>query len=111
VSRHARKTDANHATIRDGLRNAGFHVIDLSGAGGGVPDLMVEILPGLSYFLEIKDGAKPKSAQALTAAQEEWRKMAWQMTGKATTIKEAIDVLTIAKMRFGALDFRPMAER
>jgi hypothetical protein len=33
--------DANHTTIRDGLRALGHFVVDLAGVGDGVPDLCV----------------------------------------------------------------------
>lgn len=37
---YARKTDRNHAPIRQALRDAGWQVLDLSGVGRGVPDLL-----------------------------------------------------------------------
>jgi len=39
--RRASKVDNNHGDIRDGLRRTGYSVFDLSGVGGGYPDLMV----------------------------------------------------------------------
>ena len=39
--RYAKRTDTNHAEVRDNLRALGFDVIDLSKAGQGVPDLLV----------------------------------------------------------------------
>ena len=41
--RRARRVDSNHAEIRDGLRQAGADVTDLSGIGGGIPALIVEM--------------------------------------------------------------------
>jgi hypothetical protein len=35
------RTDTSHAAIVQGLRGAGLLVIDLSGVGGGCPDLLV----------------------------------------------------------------------
>jgi len=66
--RRASRTDANHAAIRDGLRDAGCIVEDTSGAGNGFPDL-VALYRNRVRFLEVKDGAKPPSARALTPAQ------------------------------------------
>jgi hypothetical protein len=39
--RYAAKTDANHAEIRDGLRELGFSVIDTFRLGDGTPDMVV----------------------------------------------------------------------
>jgi hypothetical protein len=70
--RHAKRTDQNHAAIRDGLRAAGFEVRDYSGAGFGIPDLAVKIGANSCLWLEIKDGNKSKSKQKLTTAEENW---------------------------------------
>ena len=64
--RHAKRTDANHSAIRDGLRQIGYNVTDTSHIGNGYPDLTVKIGCKLPILLEVKDPAKPKSAQALT---------------------------------------------
>jgi hypothetical protein len=40
-ARKAGRRDANHATIRDGLRALGHFVVDTAGVGGGVLDLCV----------------------------------------------------------------------
>jgi hypothetical protein len=37
----AKRTDGNHAEIRDAMRAAGAEVEDLSGSGKGVPDTLV----------------------------------------------------------------------
>lgn len=101
VVRYAKRVDANHAEIRDGLRALGWQVHDLSGAGDGIPDLAVSVVPlgGLPHFLEIKDGAKPLSAQKLTAAQERWHSIAWQITSKVRSLDEAIQALEWAVKR------------
>jgi hypothetical protein len=103
VSRYARRTDENHALVRDGLRRAGFDVLDLSGAGAGVPDLLVRIGVGKSHHIEVKDGDKPKSAQALTKAQEDWWKFAHCDTSIVTSLEEAIEACTWAKARWTAM--------
>jgi hypothetical protein len=103
VTRYARKTDENHALVRDGLRRAGFDVLDLSGAGGGVPDLLVRVGVGKSHFVEVKDGDKPKSAQALTKAQEEWHRFNHCDTSVVASLEEAIEAVTWAKARWTAL--------
>jgi hypothetical protein len=73
--RRAARLDANHAEIVEAFKAAGCGVLSLAGLGNGVPDLLVvgpDAMRGgdLALFLvEIKDGSKPKSQQALTADQ------------------------------------------
>lgn len=73
MSRWARRTDANHAAIRDGLRLQGYDVRDFSACGHGVPDLCVVGGRGRTYvlplWLEVKDGTQPASARRLTDAE------------------------------------------
>lgn len=89
MTRYAKKVDANHAEIRDGLRALGHEVLDLSAAGQGIPDLAVKIGPGMLHFLEVKDGDKPLSKQALTPQQELWHSFAWRITSKVRNLEEA----------------------
>jgi len=96
--RHAKRTDANHAAIRDGLRERGYEVLDLSAAGQGVPDLCVRINDerGMAFvprFLEVKDGAKPPSARALSEAEIEWSRWCWRITSTVTSLEEALEAL------------------
>ena len=97
--RYAKRVDRNHSEIRDGLRAAGWRVGDLSGAGDGIPDLIVALSPGVPFLLEVKDGDKPLSAQALTPKQEMWHSFAWTMTAKVRNLQEALEALTWAKGR------------
>lgn len=71
--RYAKRTDDNHGEVREGIRKAlrGCTVRDLSGAGEGIPDLMVG-WRGRNYLFEIKDPAKPPSKRKLTPAQEQF---------------------------------------
>lgn len=76
--RRAARKDANHGDIADGLRADGWTVMDLSGAGNGIPDILVgrprtDIAPGLCVPIEIKDGSKPPSARRLTPDEERVR--------------------------------------
>jgi hypothetical protein len=71
--RRAARTDANQAEVVKALRAAGATVTDTSGVGGGFPDLAVGY-GGLNYFLEVKDGSKPPSAQKLSQHQEKWHR-------------------------------------
>jgi len=57
------KTDANHAKIRDSLRDCGYVVEDLAHAGRGIPDLMVGA-HGVIFLLEVKsDAGKLRQSQ------------------------------------------------
>lgn len=99
MTRWARRTDANHQLIRDGLRAEGWDVLDLSGAGDGVGDLCVAVAPGVPHFLEVKDGDKVESAQKLTAAQEKWHSFCWRFSSKVRNMKEARAALALAANR------------
>jgi hypothetical protein len=59
---HARRTDNSHATIRDGLRDLGFTVIDVHDRPGML-DLMVSYCNRL-YWLEVKNGPKDELTEA-----------------------------------------------
>lgn len=50
----ARKTDSNHAEIRDAMRAAGAEVEDLSGCGKGMPDTLALTPDGRLLLVEIK---------------------------------------------------------
>jgi Holliday junction resolvase len=69
--RRAAKIDANQVQIVSALRAAGASVQSLAGVGKGVPDLLVGF-KGQTILMEIKDGAKAKSAQRLTEDQLVW---------------------------------------
>ena len=64
-----KRTDTNHAEIRDGLRKAGYVVKDLSRCGEGVPDLLVAG-SGRGVMFEIKYGNAK-----LTDAEKEFHDM------------------------------------
>ena len=104
--RYAKRTDANHAAIRDALRAAGYKVADLSACGGGIPDAIVAMpMPGwmqsIPAFLEFKDGEKVKSAQKLTKAQTVWREYADGVTYTVNSVQSALDALALHRSRHG----------
>ncbi len=68
--RRAGRTDSNQGRIVDMLRFVGASVAITSGAGDGLPDLIVGI-SGETYLLEVKDGRKKPSARHLTP-DEQW---------------------------------------
>jgi hypothetical protein len=53
----ARKVDANQREIVQALRQAGWHVTDLSAVGGGVPDLLATQF-GQAHLVEVKTGER-----------------------------------------------------
>lgn len=90
MMRRAARTDANHATVRDGLRGDGWDVGDLSDCGHGIPDLVVKHPEGLiPLFLEVKDGDKPPSARKLTKAEENWQRSCGAITVVVLSLEEA----------------------
>jgi hypothetical protein len=70
MRRNAR-VDSNHNEIVRALRDIGASVQRMATLGKGAPDLLVGFR-GLNFCLEVKDGAKPRSAQALTPDEERW---------------------------------------
>lgn len=73
--RRAAKIDANQTQVVKALRAAGAVVHSLAAVGNGVPDLLIAFR-GQTMLMEIKDGAKVKSKQALTPAQVDFH-LAW----------------------------------
>ena len=69
--RRAARTDANQSEIVAYARALGASVVDLSGVGRGVPDLLIGV-PGANDLWEIKDGKQPTRAQKLTRAEFEF---------------------------------------
>lgn len=66
--RRRARVDANHASIRAALRSCGWTVLDTSRLGHGFPDLLAA-RGGRIELIEVKDGAKAKSAQKATALE------------------------------------------
>lgn len=89
--RRAAKIDANHALVVGALRACGARVLSLAAVGKGCPDLLV-LHRGVLRLLEIKDGSKPKSAQALTADQVEFHAQ-WPVT-VVRSVEQAVASLT-----------------
>lgn len=55
MNNYRRKTDKNHCQITASLRRLGCAVIDLSGVGGGCPDLLILSPQGRLILMEIKN--------------------------------------------------------
>jgi len=67
----AAKIDANQPAVVKVLRSLGVTVQHLHAVGAGCPDLLCAVA-GINFLVEVKDGAKPTSAQKLTPDQVEW---------------------------------------
>ena len=91
--RRKARVDANQPEIVAALRTFGASVAITSQAGQGFPDIVVGYR-GVNYMIEIKDSAKPPSAQKLTADQEPFHE-AWRgQIAVCNSIEEAIEVIT-----------------
>lgn len=76
--KRAARTDSNHAEIRDEFRARGCLVADTHGLGAGFPDLVIQ-RAGTVALVEVKDGSKCKSAQALTADERAFAEKGWKV--------------------------------
>lgn len=72
----AKRVDANQREIVKTLRSLGGTVLILSEVGKGCPDICLGYR-GKNYLIEIKDGSKPPSKQALTSDESKFH-LAWK---------------------------------
>lgn len=70
--RRAARVDANHSEIASEYRRLGCSVRSTAALGDGFPDLCIGY-GGLTALVEVKDGAKPPSARALTPDEKAFR--------------------------------------
>ena len=98
MARYAKRTDANHAEIRDELRKAGYIVIDTSHIGNGYPDLTVIIGCKLPILLEVKDPSKSKSAQSLTDKELEFFELFMPICYVVTSIETALAAIAHGRL-------------
>lgn len=80
------RVDQNQSEIIDALRKCGASIQSLAQIGAGCPDLLIGYR-GHNYLAEVKDGKKPPSERALTAAQLDWHA---QWRGNDVMIFESI---------------------
>lgn len=92
------KIDDNQPDIVQALRKAGATVQSLAAIGDGCPDLLVGIGEG-TILMEVKDGTKPPSKQALTPDQLTWHG-AWKGGTLAVVndIEAALRVVELVKV-------------
>lgn len=96
--RRAAKVDANHVEIVRALRDIGAGVQSLAAIGKGCPDLLVGFR-GQNFCLEVKDGAKPASAQALTPDEERWEENWPGQYHVVRTVDEALRIVGVLAER------------
>ena len=101
MSRFARNVDANQAQLVAVFRAAGCSVLHLHTVGAGCPDLLVG-WGGVDVQVEVKDGAKPPSAQKLTPAEEAHHRT-WR--GRPVEVVRDVDeaLALVARLRGEAL--------
>ena len=91
--KYGKRKDANHKPIKEGLRDAGYIVIDMSDVGHGVPDLAVQHPLGTpAVWLELKDGEKSPSARELTEKEERWLSLVPDRTFTVLNLDQALKV-------------------
>ena len=87
------RVDANQSDIVAALRAIGVSVQPIHQIGDGCPDLLCGFRRK-NYVLEVKDGAKPQSAQALTEDEANWH-IGWEGDVHIVrSVEEAIAVVT-----------------
>lgn len=94
MGRRAARVDANQNEIVTMLRKMGYSVAITSDCGKGFPDIVVG-RSGRNYLFEIKDGNKPKSAQKLTEAEQQFAD-AWK--GQYNVISCLDDAIKILRL-------------
>jgi hypothetical protein len=92
-----KRVDTNQKEIVTALRNAGATVHLLSAVGQGCPDLLVGY-GGVNFLLEVKDGAKPKSARKLTQSEQEWHDH-WR--GSVAIVEDVTQALVLIQCTAG----------
>ena len=92
--RRAAKIDANQPEIVQAYQDAGATVEHLHAVGGGCPDLLVGY-QGKNYLIEVKDGSKKPSAQALTADQVRWHFQWRGQVQTANSVEAALNIIGI----------------
>ncbi len=85
----AKRIDQNQTEIIETLRLLGCSVANTSRMGMGFPDIVIG-LNGKNYLIEIKNGSKPPSAQALTSPEKRFHQF-WR--GQITVIKSTKEAI------------------
>lgn len=89
------RTDSNQSRLVKSLRQLGVRVEILSSLGNGVADLLCAPKHGPMVLLEVKDGSKSKSRQALTGPEKEWHSLWHEHVFTVNSLEQAIKVLNL----------------
>ena len=93
MTKRAKRVDDNQKQITSQLRKLGYSVCILSDVGKGVPDLLVG-KGGTNWLIELKDGSKPPSRQALTEHEQKFHD-SWR--GQVNTCNSLEQILLTIK--------------
>lgn len=95
---YARRVDRNQQEICDAFRACGWEVHDMSGTGGGFPDLVVgkrgkdgKVRLDTLRLVEVKDGKKPPSARELTPPQVKFHAI-WPVT-RVMSVEDVLEMV------------------
>lgn len=99
--RYGAKIDANQPEIVAALRKAGCTVEHLHTVGKGCPDLLCAVNDEI-FLIEVKDGAKPPSKQALTPDQIIWHAKWKAQVHIVNSVDGALAVAQLYKQRRAA---------
>lgn len=102
MTRRAARIDANQPAIVHALRLAGCSVQHLHSVGEGCPDLLCALAGDQTFLIEIKDGAKPPSDQALTKDQVVWHARWRGKVHVVNSVDQALAVVAIYRTRAAA---------
>lgn len=87
-----KKADSNQPQIMKLCRQIpGLSVVTLHEVGKGLPDLLIGFR-GVNYLMELKDGAKVKSAKKLTEPEKEFHRT-WN--GQIAIVESIEDILKL----------------
>lgn len=94
-----KKVDANQREIVKAFRDKGMSVLVMSSLGKGAPDIAVGA-KGMTFFFEIKDGKKPRSATKLTECESKFFDTWKGHIGIIYSVEEVNDFVEFIKNRF-----------
>ena len=96
----ARKKDANHAQVKEAFETCGWETFDA--AAFGLPWDLTVFGPSRSdlFFVEVKDGEKPKSATKLTKAEEEFDALLRRHDHALQRVSSIDDVMDLINRRW-----------
>ena len=95
--RRKSRVDSNQPVIVTALRRVGATVTPTHMVGAGFPDIVCGFR-GVTYTMEIKDGALPPSARKLTPDEARWHSM-W--AGHKCIVKSPEEALEAIGIRCG----------